>query len=107
MYRKERGLVEAFLAGKMSRRSLIKRFAALGVSTGTAGALLNMSATKAMAADFDWMKHKGTGVKLLLNKHPYTDAMIANLDNFKTLTGMEVEYDILSLIHISEPTRPY
>jgi multiple sugar transport system substrate-binding protein len=94
MYRKERGLIDAFLAGKMSRRSLIKRFAALGVSAGTAGTLLNMSATKAMAADFDWMKHKGTGVKLLLNKHPYTDAMIANLDNFKALTGMEVEYDI-------------
>ena len=42
MYRKERGLIDAFLAGKMSRRSLIKRFAALGVSAGTAGTLLNM-----------------------------------------------------------------
>jgi len=33
-------------------------------------------------------------VKLLLNQHPYADAMIANLDNFKELTGMDVEYDI-------------
>lgn len=37
---------------------------------------------------------KGTGIKLLLNKHPYTDAMIANLDAFKEMTGMEVTYDV-------------
>nr|WP_198557018.1 extracellular solute-binding protein [Enterovibrio nigricans] len=33
-------------------------------------------------------------VKLLLNKHPYVDAMIANLPAFEALTGMKVEYDI-------------
>ena len=33
-------------------------------------------------------------VKLLLNKHPYVDAMIADLDAFKALTGMNVTYDI-------------
>lgn len=94
MYEKEKGLVHSFLDGKLSRRGLIKRFAALGVSATTAGALVNMMATEAMAADFDWKKHSGTGVKLLLNKHPYTDAMIANLDNFKSLTGMDVQYDV-------------
>lgn len=94
MYEKEKGLVHSFLDGKLSRRGLIKRFAALGVSATTAGTLVNMMATEAMAADFDWKKHSGTGVKLLLNKHPYTDAMIANLDNFKSLTGMDVQYDV-------------
>lgn len=94
MYEKEKGLVDAFLQGKLSRRGLIKRFAALGVGATTAGTLVNMMATNAMAADFDWKKHSGTGIKLLLNKHPYTDAMIANLDNFKSLTGMDVQYDI-------------
>jgi len=59
-----------------------------------AGGLLNMQATQALAADFDWKKHSGKTVKLLLNKHPYADAMIANLDNFKELTGMDVQYDI-------------
>jgi multiple sugar transport system substrate-binding protein len=53
-----------------------------------------MMASDALAADFDWQKHKGKSVKLLLNKHPYTDAMIANLPNFKNLTGMDVSYDI-------------
>ena len=47
-----------------------------------------------MAADFDWMKFKGSKLKLLLNKHPYADAMIANIDTFKTMTGMDVSYDI-------------
>ncbi|HIC80312.1 MAG TPA: extracellular solute-binding protein [Kiloniellaceae bacterium] len=94
MYEKEKDLIDAFRRGQMSRRSLIRALGALGVSAGTAGVLVNMVSTQAMAADFDWKKHAGTGVKLLLNKHPYTDAMIANLDNFKALTGMEVAYDI-------------
>ena len=38
--------------------------------------------------------HAGTTVRLLLNQHPYTDAMIANLENFKALTGMDVKYDV-------------
>ena len=50
--------------------------------------------TQALAADFDWKKFKGKKLKLLLNKHPYADAMIADLDTFKTLTGMDVNYDI-------------
>ncbi len=33
-------------------------------------------------------------LKLLLNKHPYADAMIANLQAFKDLTGIEVTYDV-------------
>ena len=33
---------------------------------------------------------KGNKLHLLLNKHPYADAMIADLDNFKKMTGMEV-----------------
>ena len=94
MYEKEKGLARDFLDGKLSRRELIKRFGALGLTASSAGVLLNMQASNALAADFDWMKHSGKTVKLLLNKHPYTDAMIANLDNFKALTGMNVEYDI-------------
>ena len=94
MYEKEKGLVDAFMRGTMSRRGLIKGLGSLGVSAATAGVLVNLAATRALAADFDWMKHKGTTVKLLLNKHPYTDAMIANLENFKALTGMDVKYDV-------------
>lgn len=94
MFKKENDLAQQFLSGKISRRELIKRFGALGLTASSAGVLMNMHATQALAADFDWKKHSGKKVKLLLNKHPYADAMIANLENFKSLTGMEIEYDI-------------
>jgi len=94
MFNKEKELAQQFLNGKISRRELIKRFGALGLTASSAGVLLNMQATNALAADFDWKQHSGKTVKLLLNKHPYADAMIANLENFKSLTGMEIEYDI-------------
>ncbi len=94
MHEKEKGLARDFLEGKLSRRELIKRFSALGLTASSAGVLLNMQATNALAADFDWKAHSGKTIKVLLNKHPYADAMIANLDNFKELTGMDVTYDI-------------
>ncbi|MEM7047509.1 MAG: extracellular solute-binding protein [Pseudomonadota bacterium] len=94
MYEKETDLIQAYRSGQMSRRTLIRRLGKLGITASAAGVLMNSIATKALAADFDWQAHKGKGVKLLLNKHPYTDAMIANLDNFKSLTGMDVTYDI-------------
>jgi multiple sugar transport system substrate-binding protein len=94
MHEREKDLVDAFLRGRLSRRGLIKRLGALGVTAGAAGMLVNMGATRALAADFDWKAHDGKTVKLLLNKHPYADAMIANLQAFKDLTGMEVVYDV-------------
>lgn len=94
MYDKEKGLIDAFTRGTISRRGLIKRLGALGMSTAMAGVLVNLSSTRALAADFDWKKHSGKTIKLLLNKHPYTDAMVANLENFKEMTGMDVQYDV-------------
>ena len=91
---KARDLAAAFEAGTIGRRELVKRLAAIGVAGAAAGAILGEAATKAYAADFDMMAHKGTAVKLLLNKHPYADAMIADLDNFKKASGIDVTYDI-------------
>ncbi|MBX6322751.1 MAG: extracellular solute-binding protein, partial [Rhodospirillaceae bacterium] len=94
MYEKARDLASAFAAGRIGRRELLKRSAQLGLGVAATSFLVAEARTKAMAADFDWMKHKGTTLTLLLNKHPYTDAMVADLDNFKKLTGMEVKYDV-------------
>ena len=95
MYDKENKLIDSYTAGRMSRRELFKGLGALGLSTSAAAVLVNASATRALAQNgFDWKKHEGTTVRLLLNQHPYTDAMIANLENFKELTGMDVEYDV-------------
>ena len=94
MHDRAKDAVEGFVAGRVSRRELVRRLAVLGVGVAAADMLVNAAQTQALAADFDWMAHKGTNLKLLLNKHPYADAMIADLDNFKKLTGMNVTYDI-------------
>ncbi len=94
MYEKEQDRVQAYLDGKMSRRELLGSMSALGVSAAAASTLVGLGSTRAFAAGFDAMQHQGTALKLLLNKHPYTDALLANLDAFKAMTGMEVTYDI-------------
>jgi multiple sugar transport system substrate-binding protein len=94
MHEREKDLISAYLGGQMDRRELIKRLGGLGLTAASASVLFNMQSTQALAADFDWQAHKGKSVKLLLNKHPYADAMIANLETFKQLTGMEVTYDV-------------
>ena len=94
MYEKEQDRVQAYLDGKMSRRELLRSMSALGISAAAASTLIGLGSTRAFAAGFDAMQHKGTALKLLLNKHPYTDALLANLDAFKAMTGMEVTYDI-------------
>lgn len=94
MHEKAKDLCDAFIARGIGRRDLMRRLAALGIAAGVADVLVNAAATKALAADFDWKAYKGTSLKLLLNKHPYADAMIADLQAFKTLTGIDVTYDI-------------
>ena len=94
MYEKVNDLFRAFAAGKVGRRELMQRTAALGLTVAAANTLMNAISTKALAADYNFMAHKGTALKLLLNKHPYADAMIADIENFKSLTGMSVTWDV-------------
>ena len=94
MHEKAKELCETFVARGMGRRELVRRLGALGVTAGLADMLVNAAATQALAADFNWKAHQGTSVKLLLNKHPYADAMIADIEAFKALTGINVTYDI-------------
>lgn len=94
MHDKEKDLIAAFMRGQLDRRSLIKSLAATGAGLAIGDRLAAMAGSEALAADFDWKSQSGGSVKLLLNKHPYTDAMTANLDAFKELTGLDVQYDI-------------
>ena len=94
MYEKAKDAIDVCLKKGMSRRELGRRLGVLGLTAASANVLMNMASSRALAADFDWMQHKGKTVTLLLNKHPYTDAMIANLQAFKDMTGMEVKYDV-------------
>src|SRR5258708_2140395 len=94
MYDKEKQLFEAYAAGRLNRRELLGAAGKLGLGSIAAGTLLGQAATHALAADFDWKKFSGQSLKLLLNKHPYADAMIADLDSFAALTGLKVTYDV-------------
>lgn len=94
MSTREKDLFEAAAGGRIGRREFARKLTALGITAAAAQTMLLAARNEARAADFDWQAHKGRGVKLLLNKHPYADAMIADIDAFKSLTGMNVAYDI-------------
>ena len=94
MHDRAKDLIDAFLRKQLGRRELIGRMGKLGVGAVAAQSLLTHASTRAMAADFDWKKYEGQTIGLLMNKHPYMDAMVANIDAFKELTGMDVRYDV-------------
>ena len=94
MHEKARDVADRFARGRIGRRDLLRRMGQLGVGIAAASYFVNEAQTRAMAADFDWKANKGKTLTLLLNKHPYADAMIADLDNFKNMTGMDVKYDV-------------
>jgi multiple sugar transport system substrate-binding protein len=94
MFDREKNLFGSYAAKRISRRDLLDGAAKLGVAGIAANAAFASSVSQAMAADFNWKGQAGKTVKLLLNKHPYVDAMIGDLEAFKSLTGMNVTYDI-------------
>jgi multiple sugar transport system substrate-binding protein len=94
MHEKPRDLAAAFVAKRLDRRELFRKAKQLGLGVAATSFFVNQAMTAAMAADFDWKAYSGTKLKLLLNKHPYVDALLANIDNFKTLTGMDIAYDV-------------
>ena len=94
MFDREKNLFDSYAAKRISRRDLLDGAAKLGVAGVAANAAFASSVSQAMAADFNWKGQAGKTVKLLLNKHPYVDAMIGDIEAFKSLTGMNVTYDI-------------
>lgn len=47
----------------------------------------------AVTGSFDWKKQKGKTIRLLMNKHPYTDALVKHLPEFQDKTGITVKVD--------------
>jgi len=93
--RELKALARNTVAQRLGRRAFLARAAALGFGASSAAVALNAAATEALAAGgVNFKKHSGKTIRLLLNKHPYVDAMLKNLDNFKELTGLNVVYDI-------------
>ena len=48
----------------------------------------------APAGEFNWRAHEGETLKLLLNQHPYQQALVGELPKFEELTGIKVTYDV-------------
>lgn len=45
--------------------------------------------------EFKWTAAKGEKIKVLLNQHPYSEAIIKRLSDFEKTTGIQVEYVII------------
>ena len=65
---KMKSAIDTFLKGKMSRRDLLIKAGKYGIGFAALTKLMGMQVTSALAAqDFDWKKHSGTTIKLLMN----------------------------------------
>ena len=65
MERKALDLANLFLRRQIGRRELMRKAGQLGIGAAAANYYLAQAATSAMAADFDWQKHKGKTIGLL------------------------------------------
>jgi multiple sugar transport system substrate-binding protein len=104
--KRERSLGEEVLAARISRAQFLKKMglgaAALSSAQllascgfgGTGGGTGGGSEADEISGSFDWKREEGATINLLLNKHPYTDALLADLKSFKEKTGINVQHDI-------------
>lgn len=57
--------------------------------------VVSTSGTKAASGGFDWQRYKGKTVRMILNKHPYTDSILPLLPQFEQQTGIKTTNLIL------------
>ena len=61
-----------------------------GIAVAAAIALLTGSAS---AQGFDWKKYSGQSITFLSSNHPWPNAVLPHLAEFKALTGIDVKVD--------------
>ncbi len=99
MSRSNRPLWMDALTARRSRRGVIGTAAGFGAAAFASKlplgpvAAAQDSAAADITGDFNWKREDGKKIKALLNVHPYTDALKADLQAFTDLTGITVEYD--------------
>lgn len=49
----------------------------------------------AAPSEFDWKKYEGTTITFSYDEHAYSEAVVADLDEFKELTGINVNAELL------------
>ena len=57
--------------------------------------ILNGGKNEAYETGFEWTAAKDEKIKVLLNQHPYSEAIIKRLSDFEKVTGIKVEYVII------------
>jgi multiple sugar transport system substrate-binding protein len=60
-------------------------------STATSG---GETTTAAATGSFDWKQQSGKSLRVMLNQHPYAEAIIKKLPDFEAKTGIKVEYSL-------------
>ncbi len=59
------------------------------------GALCLMSVAMTASAEFNWRSQEGKTLKIVLSKHPYSDALTQSISKFEDKTGINVEVAVI------------
>jgi multiple sugar transport system substrate-binding protein len=78
------------LQNRTTRRRFVQGAAAGAAALGASWMPSQTERIRAMQDSFDWQQFKGAQVRLILNKHPYTESLLPLLPEFTKLTGIEV-----------------
>lgn len=68
-------------------------FSACSNSTQSSGSSVEKTELKKLDG-FDWKRFKGEEINVMLNQHPYAEAIIKRLPEFEKLTGIKVKYSV-------------
>lgn len=63
-------------------------------TSSTAGTSTASTQSTDSSKTFSWDMAKGSKIKVLLNQHPYAEAIIKKLPDFEAKTGIKVEYSL-------------
>lgn len=74
----------------LSSITLAGLLATTGCSAGTSGNSNSFDPASASGA-FDWKRYDGTSINVMLNEHPWTSGLKAELGEFTKLTGIKVK----------------
>jgi multiple sugar transport system substrate-binding protein len=73
-----------------SRRQFLMGAAGGAAMVGASWLPTRTDRIRAMQDSFDWKANSGAQVRLILNKHPYTESLLPLIPEFTELTGIEV-----------------
>src|SRR5688572_11211866 len=78
------------LQHRTDRRRFLMGAAGGAAAVGASWLPTRTDRIRAMQDTFDWKQFSGGQVRLILNKHPYTESLLPLIPEFTELTGIEV-----------------